>query len=137
MKNFLLGTALGIIVLVMIVVFAHFSGGGVVTGSPISQEYGTATSSSATGTTAATTTLTGASGRSIYVTDISGGSDSTTSIIKIVDGTAIVWQSTIGSSAYHHAFTTPIRSSLGNSISVVVTGSTAISNASMAGTYTP
>lgn len=137
MKNFLIGLIVVVVLSSALVVIVQNTNKSVVTGSPISQSYGNATTTVATGTTVATTTIVGSPGRTIYVTDISGGSDSTTSIIKVVDGSTVIWQATLGGSAYNHTFATPLRSTAGNSVSVVISGSTAVSNVDADGTYTP
>lgn len=64
---------------------------------------GTVASGSASITEAAST------GRVHYTTDISASSPNSTCLVELLDGSTVMWRSTIGSGGYiNHAFVTPL-----------------------------
>ena len=90
------------------------------------QQRGTPFTQTATGATA-TATQTGVSGTVIYVTDVAGSSDKAGSLILIKDGSTVVWQMQVattaaGINAFSHQFKTPI--SIAGTLTVVVDGTT-------------
>lgn len=102
-----------------------------------SQQFGIATSSTNKGSTSATATLIGATGRTIYISDVTGATDLTGVVIQVKDGSTVIWQDTVGTTtAYSHTFGTSLRGSLGNNVSVSITGN-ATSTANIGGYYTP
>lgn len=105
--------------------------------SSIKNDRGIPFSATANGTTSATASKTGATNVTYYVTDISGSSDLAQATIQVKDGTTVIWQDQLsqtaaGSTSYNHSFVTPLKATNGNSVSVVVTG-TSVSNANIAG----
>lgn len=90
-------------------------------------------SNSVTNATSAVATITGVTGTYIYVTDISGSSDKAAALILVKDGSTVIWQDRISSGApYEHSFVTPLRASIGATVTVTVDG-TAIANANISG----
>lgn len=139
MKYFISGLiALGITLGCIMYFGSPSQGTNVASGSITTGQYGNATSSLGTGTTAATSTLIGTTSRTVYITDISASSDLAGAIVKIKDGSAnVIWQAIIGtSSPYVVSFNTPLRSTAGNSFNATVTGT---NNAiiDLSGYYTP
>lgn len=97
------------------------------------KEFGTPYSATATGTTSATATKGAVAGIKNFITDISGSSDLTGATIQVLDGATVIWQDKIGNSVpYVIKFEEPLAGSVGNAISVVVTGTLA-SNANVSG----
>ncbi len=102
-------------------------------GSPISREYGTATSTTAQGS-APSITFTGASGRTIYISDIAA-SVVCSGEVTVSNGSTVIWQQQVNSSSsYTQSFVQPLQGSAGNNVTVSVTGSSTV-NAS--GYYIP
>lgn len=100
-------------------------------------QYGTPVKATATGTTTTTATLTGIVGTTFYVTDISGSSDLSTAAIQVKDGSTVIWQDKVGNTIpYVLNFNTPLKATSGNTLTVVVTGTSA-SNANVSGYSTP
>lgn len=96
-------------------------------------EYGLNFAATANGSTSATATVTGVAGKTLYITDVSGSSDLTGATIQIKDGATVIWQDRVSNTgAYVVNLTTPIRVTTGNTLTVVVTGTSA-SNANVAG----
>lgn len=98
------------------------------------QEFGTPFQQTATGSTGAYATQTGVAGTTLYVTDISGSSDATGGTITVQNGSTPIWQDRITTNAYTKTFSTPLKATSGNSVTVAVTG-TAVANANLAGFY--
>ncbi len=86
----------------------------------------------ASGTTSAVATQTGVANTTYYITDISGSSDKAGALILVKNGTTIIWQDIINTTAYTHSFIQPLKGSIGADVSVTVDG-TAASKANMAG----
>jgi hypothetical protein len=101
--------------------------------------YGTPYSATATGSTSAVATQNGVALQTIYVTDISGSSDKVGSKILVKDGSTVIWQDFVGSNtsvaAYNRVFTTPLKATIANTITVTVDG-TATCNANLSGFIT-
>ena len=87
----------------------------------------------ATHATSAVATITGVAGKKTFITDISGSSDKAGGLILVKDGTTVIWQDRVSSTAgYSHTFATPITGSVGADVSVTVDG-TAIANSNVSG----
>lgn len=94
------------------------------------QEFGTPFSVTATNSTSAVASFAGVAGRTNYVTDISGSTDKAGALLVVKQGTTIVWQvqlatSAAGINAFSHTFSTPLTSSVGALVSVTVDGTSA------------
>lgn len=84
-------------------------------------------------------TITGIAGSIMYVTDISGSSDKAGSLLLVKQGTTVIWQvqlatTAAGINAFNHQFASPLPSAAGASISVTVDGTSAC-YANIAGYY--
>lgn len=96
-------------------------------------ESGTPLYATATGTSSAVATLTAVAGKSIYGSVVTGSSDLTGATLQIKDGSTVIWQDRISNTAaYYIQWDLPIASSVGNTLSVTVTGTSA-SNANISG----
>lgn len=105
--------------------------------SKIQQQYGSPIEATNAGTTTATASVTGVATSTYYVTDVSGSSDKAGATLEIKDGSTIIWEEVIGNTTpYEHTFDIPLKCTLGNTISVVVTGTSA-SNANFSGYSIP
>lgn len=96
------------------------------------QDFGTPAIATNGTTPPATATITGVAGSTFYVTDISGSSDLSTSTIQVKDGSTVIWQSLVGNTVpYYFSFKTALGCTIGNTVTVVVTGtSSATANVS-------
>lgn len=102
---------------------------------------GTKFSVTATHATSAVASQTGVAGTKYYITDISGSSDKAGALLLVKEGTTIIWQSQLastaaGMNAYEHTFSTPLESAVGALVSVTVDG-TAVCHANIAGVGLP
>lgn len=91
---------------------------------------GAPVSATATNSTSAVATIAGVAGSVNYVTDISGSSDKAGSLLLVKNGTTVIWQvqlatTAAGINAFTHRFASPLPSSIGASISVTVDGTSA------------
>jgi hypothetical protein len=91
----------------------------------------------ATNATSAVASKTGVATLTYYITDISGSSDKAGSLLLVKDGTTVIWQvqlatTAAGSNAFTHSFRVPLTATKGNLVSVTVDG-TAAAYANIAG----
>ena len=85
--------------------------------------FGTPVFATATASGAATATVTGVAGVTLYATDVSGSSDLSGATIQIKDGSTVIWQDRVSNTApVSYQFQTPLQCTMGNSLVVVVTG---------------
>lgn len=96
------------------------------------QLYGDIFGVTATHATAAVAQKDAATSKTHYITDIAVSSDKATSILLIKDGTTVIWQQQIGASKESFQFSTPLKGSTGNLVSVEIDG-TAACKANLAG----
>lgn len=94
------------------------------------QEYGTPFSVSVTNGTSAVASFAGVAGHTNYVTDISGSSDKAGALLIVKQGTTIIWEvqlatTAAGINAFSHTFATPLASAVGALVSVTVDGTSA------------
>lgn len=100
-------------------------------------EYGTPIAATATHATAAVASVAGVADKIHYITDISGSSDKAGALLLVKQGTTIIWQSQLattaaGINAYEHTFATPLQGVAGSLVSVTVDG-TSVCHANIAG----
>lgn len=98
---------------------------------------GTPFSVYATHATSAVASSAGTAGWTQYITDIAGSSDKAGSLLTVKQGTTVVWEvqlatTAAGINAFSHSFSTPIPSALGALVSVTVDG-TSVCKANIAG----
>ncbi len=91
---------------------------------------GAPVSATATNASSAVATIAGVTGAVNYVTDITGSSDKAGSLILVKQGTTVIWQAQLattaaGINAFNHQFASPLPSAPGASISVTVDGTSA------------
>lgn len=91
---------------------------------------GAPVAATATSATSAVATVAGVAGSINYVTDISGSSDKAGSLLLVKQGTTVIWQiqlatTAAGINAFNHSFASPLPSAIGASISVTVDGTAA------------
>lgn len=84
----------------------------------------------ATHATSAVATIAGVTGSTMYVTDIAGSTDKAGGLLLVKDGTTVIWQvqlatSAAGINAFEQTFASPLQATSGNSISVTVDGTAA------------
>ena len=101
------------------------------------QDRGTPFAVTATHATAAVASNAGAANTVHFITDISGSSDKAGALLLVKQGTTIIWQSQLqttaaGFCAYEHTFSTPLASVIGALVSVTVDG-TSVCHANIAG----
>lgn len=101
------------------------------------QQFGSPISATATHATSAVASVAGVAGSTHYITDISGSSDKAGALLLVKQGTTVIWQSQIattaaGINAYEHSFVTPLPAASGALVSVTVDG-TSVCNANIAG----
>lgn len=87
-------------------------------------------SATATHATSAVATKTGAAGVTYYITDISGSSDKAGSLLLVKQGTTVIWQvqlatTAAGINAFEHTFASPIPGVAGGDVSITVDGTAA------------
>lgn len=100
-------------------------------------EYGTPFSVTATHATSAVASNAGVTDKIHYITDISGSSDKAGALLLVKQGTTIIWQSQVattaaGINAYEHSFVTPLSGVSGGLVSVTIDG-TSVCHANIAG----
>ena len=93
-------------------------------------QYGTSFSVTATHATSAVASQTGVANSVHYVTDISGSSDKAGSLLLVKQGTTIIWQvqlatTAAGNNSFSHTFETPLTAAQGALVSVTVDGTSA------------
>jgi hypothetical protein len=87
-------------------------------------QFGTPFSATATGSTGAYATATGIAGATYYITDIMASSDKDDSTVTVKDGTTNIWQVALHTATpVWQTFSTPIRATEGNSVTVSTDGS--------------
>ena len=91
---------------------------------------GSPTSATATNSTSAVATITGIAGSTIYITDIAGSSDKAGSLLLVKQGTTVIWQvqlatTAAGINAFDQQFMCPLSGVSGGSVSVTVDGTSA------------
>lgn len=94
------------------------------------QQHGTPFSQTATSATSAVATQTGVVGQTFYVTDIAGSSDKSGSLLLVKQGTTIIWQvqlatTAAGNNSFQEHFSTPLAGVSGGLVSVTVDGTSA------------
>lgn len=87
-------------------------------------------SATATNATSAVATQAAASGVTHYITDISGSTDKAGALLLVKQGTTVIWQvqlasTAAGNNSFTHSFATPISGANGASVSVTVDGTSA------------
>lgn len=91
---------------------------------------GVPVSATATHATSAVATISGVTGAYNYVTDISGSTDKAGALLLVKQGSTVIWQvqlatTAAGINAFHHTFHSPLISAAGASVSVTVDGTSA------------
>lgn len=91
---------------------------------------GAPVSATATNSTSAVASIAGVAGSINYVTDISGSSDKAGALLLVKQGSTVIWQvqlatTAAGINAFEHQFASPLPSAVGASISVTVDGTAA------------
>ena len=95
--------------------------------------YGTRISATNTASGNCTATVAAVAGTTFYITDVSGSSDLAGAVLKIEDGSTVIWQDRVSNTgAIVYNFTTPLACTMGNAVNIVVTG-TSLANANIAG----
>ena len=94
-------------------------------------------SETTTHATSAVASHAGVAGKSFYVTDIAGSSDKAGSLLLVKQGTTVIWQvqlatTAVGTNAFNHSFKVPLKGASGALVSVTVDG-TSVANANIAG----
>lgn len=84
----------------------------------------------ATDSTSAVATKAAVAGTQHYVTDISGSSDKAGSLLLVKQGSTVIWQvqlatSAAGMNAFSHTFASPLAGVVGGTVSVTVDGTSA------------
>lgn len=84
----------------------------------------------ATDTSSAVATKTGVAGQNHYVTDIAGSSDKAGALLLVKQGTTVIWQvqlatTAAGINAFSHTFASPLMGVAGALVSVTVDGTSA------------
>lgn len=87
--------------------------------------------------TSAVATQSGTSGSVTYITDIAGSSDKAGSILTVKQGTTVIWEvqlatTAAGINAFEEHFETPLQGVVGGAVSVTVDG-TSLCKANIAG----
>ena len=87
-------------------------------------------SESVTHATSAVASHAAVAGKTYYITDIAGSSDKAGSLLLVKQGTTVVWQvqlatTAAGINAFSHSFKVPIRGASGALVSVTVDGTAA------------
>jgi len=93
-------------------------------------EYGTPFQATTTHATSAVASFAGVTDKTNYVTDISGSSDKAGALLLVKQGTTVIWQiqlasTAAGINAFSHTFATPLPSAVGALVSVTVDGTSA------------
>lgn len=93
-------------------------------------EFGTPFSVTATHATSAVASQAAVSGKTHYITDIAGSSDKAGALLLVKQGTTIIWQvqlqtTAVGLPAFHHSFVVPLKGASGALVSVTVDGTSA------------
>jgi hypothetical protein len=89
--------------------------------------FGSPIMATASGTSSAVATVTGIANSRHYVTDIAGSTDKAGAIVLVKDGTTVIWQVQIattaaGNNSFQQTFRTPLACSAGNNVSITVDG---------------
>lgn len=93
-------------------------------------EYGTPISATATHASSAVATVSGIADKTHYITDIAGSSDKAGSLLLVKQGTTVIYQiqlatTAAGINAFEHTFSTPLVAAVGADVSVTVDGTSA------------
>lgn len=86
------------------------------------QESGAILTATATHATSAVATITGVTGKTFHITDISGSSDKAGALLLVKDGSTVIWQDIIGTTAYSKMFLSPLPVTVGANCSITVDG---------------
>ncbi len=91
---------------------------------------GSPVKATATNASSAVATISGVSGSSLYITDIAGSSDKAGALLLVKDGTTVIWQvqlatTAAGINAFEETFAAPLKATAGADISVTVDGTAA------------
>lgn len=94
------------------------------------QQFGTPFSVTTTHATSAVASFAGTAGKVNYVTDIAGSTDKAGALLLVKQGTTVIWQvqlatSAAGINAFSHTFSTPLPAVDGALVSVTVDGTSA------------
>lgn len=94
------------------------------------QYNGTPFGVTATNASSAVATQTGVAGQTQYITDIAGSSDKAGALLLVKQGTTVIWQvqlatTAAGINAFSHTFASPLAGIVGASVSVTVDGTSA------------
>lgn len=94
------------------------------------QNFGDPFSVSVTHSTAAVASKAGVAGKVHYVTDISGSTDKAGALLEVKQGTTVIWQvqlatTAAGINAFTHQFSSPLSGVDGGLVSISVTGTSA------------
>jgi len=92
--------------------------------------HGTVFSVTATNATSAVASKAAVGGTKYYITGIAGSSDKAGSLLLVKDGTTVIWQvqlatSAAGNNSFQQDFVTPLEATVGNLVSVTVDGTSA------------
>ena len=107
----------------------------------IKQNKGLAFAVTATNATSSVASKAGVAGTKYYITDIAGSSDKAGALLLVKDGTTIIWQvqlqtTAAGFPAFQQSFQQPLEATVGNLVSVTV-DSTSAGYANIAGFSLP
>lgn len=96
----------------------------------IKQERGTPFSATTTHATSAVASKAAVTGQTHYVTDISGSSDKAGALLLVKQGTTVIWQvqlatTAAGINAFSHTFAVPLAAAQSALVSVTVDGTAA------------
>ena len=105
------------------------------------QDFGNPYSVTFAGSVSAIATQAGTTDRLYFVTDVSGSADKAAKL-EVRDGTTVLWQDQIvvngtSASVFAYSFSTPLRGTAGNAISVYVGSATTVSYANLSGYFLP
>lgn len=96
----------------------------------IKQDKGTPFAVTTTNATSAVASKAAVADKTHYITDISGSSDKAGSLLLVKQGTTVIWQvqlatTAAGTNAFNHAFVMPLAASQNALVSVTVDGTAA------------
>lgn len=88
-------------------------------------EYGTPISATTTHASSAVATVSGVTEKTHYITDIAGSSDKAGALLLVKQGSTVIFQLQIGTTAFEKTFATPLKAEVGADVSVTVDGTSA------------
>lgn len=94
------------------------------------KDFGQPFSETATHATAAVASHAAVSGKTYYITDIAASSDKAGAILLVKQGTTVIWQIQVattaaGINAFNHTFSSPLKAPSGAAVSVEIDGTSA------------